>query len=255
MNNIQRFHDLHTGSDLLFLGNAWDLLSALALEKAGFPAIGTTSWGIANSLGRQDSEQIRFADNLAVVKQIVEHVKIPVTADLEAGYSEDPQEIVANVLQAAEAGVAGINLEDSWKQEPGLREITAHSALLHNIRTALDQNGYFGFYLNARIDTYLQKPDPLAETILRAQAYAAAGASGVFVPGLQDEDDIRAVAAAVDVPLNLLSLPELTDCQRLQELGVKRLSFGNAFSDKVILYMEACSSALFESRNTALLYR
>ncbi len=109
MNKIQTFNELHFSGELLFLGNAWDLLSALTLEKVGLKAIGTTSWGIANSLGYADGELIDFNRHLEIIKNIAQNVKVPVSADIEAGYGEDTQTIVDHVLRTADVGVAGIN--------------------------------------------------------------------------------------------------------------------------------------------------
>ncbi len=106
MSKIREFNELHSSQEILFLGNAWDLLSALILEKAGFKAIGTTSWGIANSLGYKDGELIDFERHLGIIKIITEHVKIPVSVDIEAGYGEDAETIVENVLRSADVGVA-----------------------------------------------------------------------------------------------------------------------------------------------------
>jgi len=255
MNHIQKFMALHHDQDILFLGNAWDLLSAVALEKAGFKAIGTTSWGIAQSLGYTDGEKVDFAAHLRIIKTIVEHVSIPVSADIESGYGEDASTIVENVLRTAELGVAGINIEDSLKTQTGLREIGEHGKLLAKIRAALDTYGFENFYINARIDTYLQQVDPLQETIDRAKAYVESGASGVFVPGLQKEKEIAEVVAQVSAPLNVMSLPGLTDVKKLQELGVKRFSFGNAFSDKMAEMLTDTAMKLFETKETALLYK
>lgn len=254
MNNIQKFNELHHGERLLFLGNAWDLLSALALEKAGFQAIGTTSWGIAQSLGFEDGEKMDFKTHLEVIKRIVEHVRIPVSADIEAGYGEDTHTILEHVLRTADLGVAGINIEDSLKRRPGLRAAKEHAELLSKIRTALDQRGFADFFLNARIDTYFQLDDPLPETLTRAAVYVEHGASGIFVPGLKDEDEIRTVAVQVSAPLNLLSLPGLTNCKKLAELGVKRFSIGNALSDQLAAFAEKSAVGLFEAQDTAALY-
>lgn len=254
MTTIQQFHTLHHIDDLLFLGNAWDIPSARALEKGGFKAIGTTSWGIAHALGYTDGEKIDFDLHLAVIKRIVENVQIPVSADIEAGYGEDAPAIIENVLRTADVGVAGINLEDSLKHRAGLRDIAQHSDLLRQIRTALDNSGFHDFYINARIDTYFQKEDPLAETIDRARVYVESGASGIFVPGVKDEADIRAIATQVAAPLNVLSLPGLTDGKLLREWGVKRLSFGNALYDNMAAYLESHAALLFEATDTASLY-
>lgn len=142
---MKDFNKLHTSEEILFLGNAWDLLSALTLEKAGFKAVGTTSWGIANSFGYADGELIDFDINLRVIKSIAENLKIPVTADIEAGYSENFDTIINNVLKTADVGVAGINIEDSLKKVEGLRDIREHCELLRKMRTALDHYGYKDF--------------------------------------------------------------------------------------------------------------
>ncbi|MEH7390857.1 isocitrate lyase/PEP mutase family protein [Bacillus sp. JJ1474] len=254
MSKIQEFNELHFSEDLLFLGNAWDMLSALTLEKAGFKAIGTTSWGIANSLGYADGELIDFDRHLAIIKTITENVKIPVSADIEAGYSEDPNKIINNVLRTADVGVAGINIEDSLKNSNELRDISQHCKLTEKMRIALDRYGYKDFYINARTDTYLQRKNPLLETIERAKAYVESGASGIFVPGLKEDEEIKEFTMNVSAPLNVLSLPGLTNCNKLKELSVKRFSFGNAQSDKVIAYLEGKVSKLLEFKDTSLLY-
>ncbi|GGI15731.1 isocitrate lyase/PEP mutase family protein [Gottfriedia solisilvae] len=254
MNKIQIFNELNTSDDLLFLGNAWDLLSALTLEKVGFKAIGTTSWGIANSIGLADGELIDFDRHLRIIQSIAENVNIPVSADIEAGYSEDIKTIVYNVLRTANVGVAGINIEDSFKSHKGLKSISQHSKLISEIRTALDNNGFKDFYINARIDTYFQLEHPLIETLNRAKAYVESGTSGIFVPGLKNEHEIKEIILHVDAPLNILSLPGLTNCNKLKELGVKRFSFGNGLSDKIISYLEKTVEQLIEGKDTSILY-
>ncbi|MBU9705516.1 isocitrate lyase/phosphoenolpyruvate mutase family protein [Paenibacillus sp. AK121] len=254
MNKIQEFNDLHTSEEILFLGNAWDLLSALALEKAGFKAIGTTSWGIANTLGFSDGELIDFEQHVSIIRTIAEHVQIPVSADIEAGYGKDVATIVEHVLRTADVGVAGINIEDSLKQQKGLREVRAHSNLLSKIRAALDVHGFKDFFINARTDTFLQIEAPLSENIERAKAYVESGANGIFVPGLKNDEEIRKVVYHIHAPLNVLSLPGLTNVRQLQQLGVKRFSFGNAFSDKIIVALQKNAEQLINLRDTSHLY-
>lgn len=254
MTNIKEFNELHFSKDLLILGNAWDLLSALILDKSGFKAIGTTSWGIANSLGYSDGELIDFERHLGIIKLIADNVKIPVTADIEAGYGETADKIVDNVLRTADAGVAGINIEDSLKKQKGLREIYQHCSLLLKIREALDYNGYEGFYINARTDTYFQKENPFPETAERAKAYVESGASGIFIPGLTNHDEIKEISLNIGAPLNVLSLPGLTNGKELEELGVKRLSFGNALFDKAIELLERDTARIVELSDTSHLY-
>ena len=254
MSKIQKFNDLHSSQELLLLGNAWDVLSALTLEKAGFRAIGTTSWGIANSLGYADGERIDFQRHLTIIQAIAEQVNIPVSADIEAGYGKDEQSIIDNVLRTADVGVAGINIEDSFKNQVGLRSLAEHSHLLTNMRTMLDNRGYQDFFINARTDTYFQLEQPLEDTLTRAKAYVESGASGVFIPGLTDVDEIRTITSNVDAPINLLSLPGITNCQFVKELGVRRLSFGNALSDKIIAYLTQHAALLVIDQDTSSLY-
>ncbi|KRE32829.1 isocitrate lyase/PEP mutase family protein [Paenibacillus sp. Soil724D2] len=254
MNKIQEFNALHESNEVLLLGNAWDLLSALSLEKAGFKAIGTTSWGVAKSLGYSDGEMIEFAIQLNVVRMIVDHVKIPVTADIESGYGEDDQTIVDNVMKLADLGASGINIEDSLKNQAGLKPLDQQCNLLSKIRTALEKNGYQDFYINARTDTYLQNQDPLNETIYRAKAYIESGASGIFVPGLKEDDEIRAILSQISAPLNIMSLPGLTNCNKLKELGVKRLSIGGGLYRKVNNLLDHCAAQIYESQDTSILF-
>lgn len=254
MNKIQIFNELHSSKEVLFLGNAWDLLSALTLEKVGFKAIGTTSWGIADSIGYADGELIDFNRHLRIIKTITDNVKIPVTADIESGYGEHNDTIIDNVLRTADVGVAGINIEDSFKKQKGLKEVFQHCDLLLKMRTVLDQNGYKDFYINARIDTYFQRENPLLETIDRAKAYVESGASGIFVPGVTNDEEIKEMAFSVNAPLNVLSLPSLTDYNKLKELGVKRFSFGNALSDKIIAFLEKNAAQILEFKDTSHLY-
>jgi 2-methylisocitrate lyase-like PEP mutase family enzyme len=254
MNIIQQFKELHQSEEILFLGNAWDLLSAMSLEKAGFKAIGTTSWGIARTLGFADGEKIDFDVHLGIIKSIVNHVKIPVSADIESGYGNDSRTIIDNVLRTADLGVAGINIEDTPKKQTGLRELSLHCDLLSKMRTALEKNGFKDFYINARIDTYFQKKDPLNETIDRAKAYVESGASGVFVPGLRKYDEIKAITLGVSAPLNVLSLSGLTNCNKLKELGVRRFSIGNALFDQINVFLERSAAQLYDYQDTSLLF-
>ena len=254
MTKIKEFNALHATKDLLLLGNAWDVLSALTLEKVGFKAIGTTSWGIASSQGYADGEWLDFDRHLAIIKSITDNVTIPVSADIEAGYGSDTKTILENVLRTADVGVAGINIEDSLKKQQGLRDMHEHCSLLAQMRTMLDHHGYKDFFINARTDTYFQLEQPFLETVTRAKAYVDSGASGIFIPGLTDHEEIRGITSAVKAPINVLSLPGLTNCQTLQQLGVKRFSFGNALSDKIISYLTKDATRLVESKDTAFLY-
>jgi len=245
---------MHQEPELLFLPNAWDVISAMILEQSGFKAIGTTSWGIANALGYTDGEKIEFSELLSLVAKIVSAVNIPVTVDIESGYGLNNQSIAQNVLKLAKLGVAGINIEDSFKNVSGLIDTQYQCGVITAIRQALDLEGYNDFFINARIDTYFHLSDPLDETINRAAAYVNSGADGIFVPGLSQSDEIKQLVNTIDAPINLLSLPELTDSNKLTELGVKRFSIGNGLSDAVTAFIEAQSHHMFTHKNTENLY-
>jgi len=254
--SIAEFRRLHEEEGLLFLGNAWDATSAAALEKAGFAAIGTTSYGIAQASGMRDGEEIPFDRLAAIVRDIAARVNIPVSADIEAGYASKHADIVDNALRVADAGAAGLNIEDSPKDRHGLRDVSEQARLLALLRNALDARGFDGFFVNARTDTYLMPgvSDPFEETLLRVRAYADGGADGIFVPGLSADAEIAAVASASPLPLNVMSLPGLTSVSHLQKLGVRRFSFGNAFSDLALAFLARSAKRLLRDQGTQSLY-
>ncbi|MCF6225152.1 MAG: isocitrate lyase/phosphoenolpyruvate mutase family protein [Xanthomonadales bacterium] len=254
MNKLASFKQMHAQDEPLFLPNAWDILSAIIMQQNGFKAIGTTSWGIANSLGYQDGERIQFAELLTIVNKIVSAVEIPVTVDVESGYSEDMDIVAKNILQLANMGVVGINIEDSLKSKPSLRDKNAHCEQIEKIRNILNKNGYQEFFINARTDTYLQLKNPLAETLERAVDYVSSGADGIFVPGLSQAEEIKQLTATIKAPLNIMSLPSLVDTKGLKELGVKRFSLGSSFSDATVAFIEENTRILMAERSTEKLY-
>jgi len=253
MNKIDAFNALHHQNDVLFLPNVWDVLSALAIEKAGFKALGTTSFGMANAHGLQDGENMSFEQLITTSKSIINAVKIPVSIDIEAGYANQPEVIADNVLAIAQAGAVGINIEDSYKDREGLREPSEQAEILRTIRRRLSASGFGRFFVNARIDTVFQG-QPIEQAIKRALLYVEAGASGVFIPGLSATDDIKQMTEAVSAPVNLMSLPNLTSASKLQMLGVKRFSIGNAFSDFIIAQMESASRQMIETHSSKSFY-
>ena len=254
MNKLLSFKEMHQQDGLLFLPNAWDLLSALVLEQSGFKAIGTTSWGVANAMGYKDGENIEFDVLLALAKKMVLTVDIPVTVDIESGYSEDINLVADNALRVAEIGAVGINFEDSLKNNSGLIDVAIQCDFLEKIRSRLDNNGFADFFINARIDTYFQLENPLSETMSRARKYFISGANGIFVPGLNNSDEIEQVVGSTEAPLNVMSLASLTDVDSLNKLGVKRFSIGNALSDATTAFIEQKSSQILTQQNTASLY-
>lgn len=253
MNKYQRFQSLHMGDSPLLLPNAWDVLSAKILEQADYPAIATTSYGVANAHGYQDGEQITFDELLDSTRDIIKAVEVPVSIDVESGFAHSTEAIVENILRIAETGAVGINIEDSLKEGNGLRPVQLQQEIISGIRHALDANGYRDFFINARIDTYFQG-EGAKETIARARAFVVSGANGVFVPGLVEANEIKQISKAIDAPLNIMALPNLTDLEHLPSLGVRRYSIGNALSDAVIAYIEKLAVEVRDSRNSAVLF-
>jgi 2-methylisocitrate lyase-like PEP mutase family enzyme len=252
--NMTSFRDLHHGSDCLIIGNAWDAMSAVIMEQVGFRAIGTTSWGIANSFGYQDGEVISFEQLTRVVQSILDVVKIPVSVDMESGYANHTDGIVGNILTLAKMGCAGVNLEDSIPQK-GLKEKEIYARTIAQTKQALLKEGFADFFINARIDTYLQLENPLEETIRRAKLYEQSGADGVFVPCMTHSSDIQQLLAETRIPLNLMSLPNLSDIAALAKMGVKRFSFGNAMSDAIVASIESLGAEILATQNSCGLYQ
>jgi 2-methylisocitrate lyase-like PEP mutase family enzyme len=205
---VRDFAALHSTGDPLILPNVWDVASARGLVEAGFPALGTTSLGVAaanglpDGIGATSAEMLRLTRNLA---------KLPVhlTVDIETGSVDEAAAVAA-------CGAVGVNMEDA------MRPAAAHAALIRSVKRQVPQ-----LFINARTDTFWQRPGDLPETLRRIRLYADAGADGVFVPGLAESADIAAVVAAVDVPVNVLFLPGRHTVAALMNLGVRRISTGS----------------------------
>jgi 2-methylisocitrate lyase-like PEP mutase family enzyme len=210
------FHDLHAGPTPLLLPNAWDVASALAFVEAGFPAVGTTSFGVSAATGAPDAGRTSRTATVRLVKQL-RALPAYVTADIEDGYSDDAGEVAAFV---AGLGVAGVNIEDSTAGE--LIDPAAHAAKVAAIKkTAPD------VFVNARVETYWLGKDATVEaTLHRARAYVDAGADGIFVPSATDPHVLELLVAAIPLPVNVLVVPDLT-LQQLGSLGIRRVSTGS----------------------------
>jgi 2-methylisocitrate lyase-like PEP mutase family enzyme len=216
---MSTFMDLHHGAAPFVLPNAWDLGSALACAAAGFLAVGTTSFGIAASAGQPDGGRSSKGATLALAAGL-RRLPVFVTADIEDGYSDDPFEVADLVAELAALGIAGINLEDSTDGH-----LVAPALAASKIATV--KRGTPGVFINARVDNlWFKEQDTVEAVLLRARAYADAGADGIFVPGLAAPDDIRRVTAGIGLPVNVLAHPSLTVAE-LGELGVRRVSSGS----------------------------
>jgi 2-methylisocitrate lyase-like PEP mutase family enzyme len=227
------------------LPNAWDAGSARILEQVGFPAIATTSAGIAWSCGVPDGEALDRDTMLEHVGRIVAAVGVPVTADLEAGYGATPEDVGRTVAAAVEIGVVGANLEDAGRG--GLFAMAEAADRIAAARAAAPRGT---FVLNARTDTYFAGTagDVFAETVERAGRYVDAGADCVFVPGVVEEDVIRRLVASISAPLNVVAgLASTTDARTLFSLGVTRVSLGGSLARAAFSTLERAGRELLDS--------
>ena len=235
---------LHAGPGFV-LPNAWDAGSARILEQLGFPAIATTSAGIAWSCGVPDGGALDRDTMLEHIARIVAAVSVPVTADLEAGYGDTADDVGRTVARAVELGVVGANLEDAG--QGGLFGIDEAADRIAAARTVAPSGT---FVLNARTDTYFAGTtgDIFAETVERAVRYVEAGADCVFVPGVVEEDTIRRLAAAIPGPLNVVAgLANTIDAPTLFSLGVKRVSLGGSLARAALSMLERAGHELLDS--------
>lgn len=226
------FRVLHAGRDILLLPNVWDVASARLIEDSGFKAAATSSAGIAFSLGYPDGQRISREQMLAVIARIAKAVRVPVTADVEAGYGKTPEDASRTARAVVEAGAVGMNLEDAVADSPSvlvelplqLEKIRAVREMASRLRIPL--------VLNARTDMYLlQIGDPAErydETVRRLSAFREAGADCVFAPGLRDAPTIGRLVADLKGPINILAGPGSPSVPELSKLGVARVSLGSA---------------------------
>ena len=230
-NKAIQFRQLHRGPGVLILPNAWDVASARIFEDAGFPSIATTSAGIAFSLGYPDGQRIPREEMLARIGRIARAVRVPVTADIEAGYGSSAEAVAATTLELIQAGAVGMNLEDaSGNPDEPLIDLQLAAEKIKAAREAAAQL-HVQVVVNARTDVYLlPRGDPYAnysEALRRLVAYREAGADCVFAPGLKDADTIGRLVKAVNCPLNILAGPGTPSIPELEKLGVARVSLGS----------------------------
>lgn len=238
----KRFSDLHRAPGIIVLPNAWDIGSAILMAEAGFPAVATTSAGIAFAQGLPDGEKIAKEKMLEIAHGIAAAVPVPVTADLEAGYGPKPEHVATTVKDAIDAGLAGCNIEDTLNR--GGKKLYNFDAAVDRIRAGAEaaKKAGIAFVLNARTDAYLMglgdAKTNFAESVKRANAYLAAGATSAFVPGGLDADTIRQLAHEIDGPMNVLGAyagrPSLFTVAELESFGVKRISIGGSLAGAVL---------------------
>jgi 2-methylisocitrate lyase-like PEP mutase family enzyme len=224
-----RFLAMHRPGEPLLLPNPWDVGSGRVLASLGFAALATTSSGFAATLGQPDGSVTRD-QAIAHGGQIAAATPLPVTADMENGYADDPEGVAETVRLAIDAGLAGCSIEDFTGRAGD--PIYEASLAAQRVAAAAEaaHSGPRRLVLTARAENHLHGRDDLADTIARLQAYAQAGADVVYAPGLTRADDIRLVVAAVNRPVNVLALAAAPPVAELAELGVARISVGGSFA-------------------------
>jgi 2-methylisocitrate lyase-like PEP mutase family enzyme len=221
----EQFAALHAGPDILVLPNAWDAASAAVMADAGAKAVATSSAAVAWAHGYPDGDALPLKNLLFTIETVARVVAVPVTADIEGGYTDDLGILADNIKAVVGAGAAGINLED------GTRDADLHARKIEAARKAADAAGV-ALFINARTDVYLKRlaegEAAEAEVIRRAALYADAGASGVFVPGAAEDALIGRLTKAIALPVNIMLWPGLSGAAHLQTLGVRRVSSGGS---------------------------
>jgi 2-methylisocitrate lyase-like PEP mutase family enzyme len=224
MTDFRELH--HRDGPPLLMPNPWDVGSARLLESLGFEALATTSSGFAATLGRLDYGITRD-EALDHAAQIAAAVNVPVSADLENGFGDAPEEVAETIRRATRAGLAGGSIEDSTgRDDTPVYDLDAAAARIEAAARAADSS----FVLTARAENHLHGRDDLDDTIARLQAYEAAGAHVLYAPGLTKLDDIEEVVRSVGKPVNVLALPNTPSVAELGEVGVRRVSVGGAFA-------------------------
>lgn len=247
MNTYEKFYQLHHQPKPFILANAWNVKSAKIIEQSGFEAMGTSSGAIAESLGYPDGEKIPFSELLYIVKRIKSCTTIPLSVDMERGYSDDLTELNNNIQQLLEIGVSGINLEDAQGEDIFLKKLTSIKNYLLKTNQQL--------FINARTDGFLQKLDsPLETTLRRAKLYQDAGADGLFVTALQDIEIIKTISSASTLPLNVVAVPKLSSLKILEECGVKRISMAVFLYKAAYNYLESVAKNIKTENSFAPLF-
>jgi 2-methylisocitrate lyase-like PEP mutase family enzyme len=228
----RQFRELHHGPGAFILPNPWDAGTARMLAAVGFPALATTSAGFAFSLGRRDGEGLVSRDEVMVhARRVVDACELPVSADLENGFGDDPKTVAETIRHAAQAGLVGGSIEDATGDAS--RPIYDHTHAVERVRAAVEAARAlpFPFTLTARAENFLHGRSDLADTIRRLEAFAAAGSDVVYAPGLPDLAAVRAVCLAVaPLPVNVLALANTPPIRDLEAAGVRRVSIGSGLT-------------------------
>ncbi|HEU0177465.1 MAG TPA: isocitrate lyase/phosphoenolpyruvate mutase family protein [Blastocatellia bacterium] len=221
---------IHRDGGLLVLPNIWDPIGARILEAKGYPAVATASAAVSASLGYQDGEKINRSTLIDLLGRIARSVNVPVTADIEAGYGESLAELELTAREVIEAGVVGVNIEDSLENGAGLRAIDEQRRRISTLRQIADSQGVH-LIINARVDSFVTPSfgngrQAMEEAVMRARAYAEAGADCIYPIGPGDEATVRMLRDRIESPINILASPTAAPLSVLREIGINRVSFG-----------------------------
>lgn len=254
MSHVTKFRQLHHQGFVLY--NAWDAASARMLEKSGAQAIGTTSAGVAYTHGRRDGQTLSRDEMVQGLQEICRTVQIPVSADIEAGYGDLPEDVTGAVRAAAEAGAAGVNLEDAAGHLPDkLFSLEAQVRRIAAARKEADKHG--GLWVNARTDTYfhLSAERQFEETILRGRAYLEAGADSVFVPPVSDLQTVASLKREIGGPLTVMTYPGGSKTGDLLTAGACRVSFGQSMLLAALGLLQQMTAELEETGESTTMNR
>jgi len=240
------FAQLHVKGDPIILFNIWDAGSAKALQDIGAKAIATGSWSVAAAHGFDDGEKIPLRLAIENAKEICDSVDLPVTIDFEGGYADSPAALHDTIAQVIAAGTVGINFEDQLVGGEGLYSIDEQSTRIKAVREVADNAGV-PLFINARTDIFL-KASPvdhndqhLEQALERATAYAEAGGSGFFAPGLRDAGRIEQLCSRSPLPVNIMILPDTPTPKIMADLGVARISYGPGPYRQMIVALQAAA--------------
>jgi len=247
MEQYEQFYGLHHQGKSFIIANAWNAKSAQIIEQCGFEAVATSSGAIAESLGYKDGEQIPFAEMLYMVKRIKAVTTIPLSVDMERGYTNELDILNTHLQQLIDAGVVGINLEDAQGEQLYLQKLSG-------IKNFLKKTGQ-RLFINARTDAFLQKLDLPLETVLRrAKLYKDAGADGLFVTAVPDTNILQQLSKEVALPLNVVSTPNLGPTGELASYGVKRISMAVQLYKKAYSQVENLAKNIREGQSFSPLF-
>lgn len=242
MTDHENFRQLHHQAQPLIIANVWNVKSAQIVQNSGFEAMATSSGAIAESLGYRDGEQIPFSEMLYVIQRIKAGTTIPLSVDMERGYTDDPELLNEHIQKLIDCGVAGINLEDAQGVDIYLKKLSGIKDYLTRTNQQL--------FLNARTDVFLQKlPLPLETTLNRARLYRDAGADGLFVTGVSDVAILKQIVASTTLPVNVVGVPKVASVATLAECGVKRISMAVLLYKATYSKLETMAREILDQRS------